>query len=45
MVAIALNFGNHSATMDAPSLQPIITEILNFSHLPNPLSVLPVFAY
>jgi hypothetical protein len=44
MVAIALDVGNHSATVDAPSLQPIVSEILNFSHTPNPLLMVPVFA-
>jgi type IV secretory pathway protease TraF len=37
MVAIALDVGNHGTTVDAPGLQPIISEILNFSHPSKPL--------
>jgi hypothetical protein len=43
MVAIAFDVGNYRATMDAPRLQPIVSEILNFSHPPDPsLSVFRV---
>lgn len=44
MVAIALDVGNPNAAMDAPNLQPIIGEILNFSQPFSPSSVLPVIA-
>jgi hypothetical protein len=36
MIAIAFDAGNCGATVDAPSRQPIIREILNLSHPPNP---------
>ncbi|ABC94007.1 hypothetical protein RHE_PF00114 (plasmid) [Rhizobium etli CFN 42] len=42
MVAIVFDVGNHRATVDAPRLQPIVSEILNFSHPPNP-SLVSIF--
>lgn len=42
MVAIARDVGNHSTTVDAPDLQPIIREILNFSHPPYPSRLSPL---